>query len=118
MLTTVDLVFGGGWVPSVEPNIRWTGEVRCDRSFVALLVGRTSGHLFWAKTEVCHPPIAITLDVHPLSYASSEVQLILTVADGWLQDLVVTVPSLPSAVSPVLPEQGEAGVLQNAFIVS
>ena len=116
MLTEMTLGFDGGWVAQVDANLRWSGEVRCDRRFVGLVVGTASDRLHWAKTEVCEPRTTIVLDLHPLR-APFDTQLILIVGNGYLEDMKAAISAEQSAVKAVLPKSGDTGVLQEAFVV-
>jgi hypothetical protein len=116
--SAVDIAIAGQWIASVAPNKRWAGEVRSDRPFVTLLLATTPERLFWAKTEVC-PSVGaqLVLDVHPLSWSTPETQLIFRVHDGWIQDVVVSMPS-QQEVQPYAPGHALAGALLRVFNVA
>lgn len=117
MLSAVDIAISGQWAESIASNKRWAGELRSDRSFVALLLATTLGRLFWAKTDVC-PPVGAQLlfDIHPLSWTTPETQLIFCVHGGWIQDVVVSM-SPPQEVQPCVPDHARAGALLRLFNV-
>ncbi|HTA21026.1 MAG TPA: hypothetical protein VK989_17155 [Polyangia bacterium] len=116
MLTKMDIDALGGWAPQVDGNLRWNGEVRCDRSFVALLVGSANGHLHWAKTELCEPRSLLVLTLHPLRPPLGT-QLMFHVGNGFLTNMVAAIEPSARAVTIRLPSRGEAGVLHDLFVV-
>jgi hypothetical protein len=118
MLTSIAVTFAGGWVTINPPNHRWQGEIRCSRSFVALLVGVTPDRLSWAKTSVLGAPTRVVVDLHPLSSSGNETQVIFLVGDGFLQDLTVSAASSPDVLRPVLPREVATGILHPAFEIA
>jgi hypothetical protein len=115
--SAVDIALSGQWVDSIAPNKRWAGELRSDRTFVALLLATTPKRLFWAKTEVC-PPVGTQLlfDIHPLHWSTPETQLIFCVRGAWIQDVVVSI-SPPREAQPCFPDRAHAGALLRVFNV-
>lgn len=116
MLTEMALAFNGDWAAQVDANRVWSGNVKADRPFVALLVAESGERLFWAKTEVCESPTAITLNLHPLR-DPAHIQPILIVRDGYLQELTVHLRSPDEPVRSILPRGGKVGALEGAFVI-
>jgi len=116
MLTRMEVELSGGWDPPVDGNLRWNGEVHCDRPFVGLLVGSAKDRLYWAKTEVCQPPTFMSLTLHPLR-APLETQLMFHVGSGYLTRMIAAVHPQAAAVRIVLPERVETGVRHGLFVI-
>jgi hypothetical protein len=112
----MELELEGDWVPSTDSNRRWSGTIRANRSFVALLVATAGVRLFWGKTEVCQSPLSITLHLHPLR-SPLDIQPILMVGDGYIQEVTATLPSAESAIRTCFRARPQAGILEQAFVI-
>jgi hypothetical protein len=66
----------GVFKPGVNPG--WVGELRSDTSFVVLITLEMEARRWWAKAEPGQSPFPITLYLHPLNAAGTEVQFLFT----------------------------------------
>ena len=111
-LTPLNLSIEGQWVPINDPNRRWKGSVRSSEPFAALLLARTPKRLLWAKAEIA-AALSLILDVHPLREEGNQAQLIMFLGDGFIADVIATLPSRESIPVVSIPNDIQAGVVQS-----
>lgn len=102
METTNEIVLDGRWTMLDRPNRRWQGIVRTPSPVAVLLAAISPGRIVWAKSVSYSLELLVLLDVHELR-PPNNVQLILRVGDGWIQDVSVELEdpdALPACTAP------------------
>ena len=109
------LTIDGAWVDSTTPNRRWHGAISVEEPHAVLLTAAFAGTIAWAKSRSrAGVGLPVDFDVHPLNL-SGRTQLSLRVGDGWIQQVVVTLPSPDYIPACMAPKTLTAGDLHELF---